>query len=227
MKKRSNFTCRKVIVIWSKARLLSFFAHMFCDWNVTFRNNVPWSLGSILLSRQYKLHCPQLFVLNQAVTFQLFWSGGHAIKQAISCHNNSQLSWNVIHVFRNLPGFPSSKTALKKKSKCEWQQCWLFKESHNSPSLSQNTSSSFPLKSHTSNASHPSHICIPASLWKVGFCRFIISSDLTPMSLCQVNTHRAVVGGSKPFHRSAFQTNSYCCSLKQPPLVWGTVWRSS
>lgn len=38
------------------------------------------------------------------------------------------------------------------------------------------------------------------------------------MSLCQLNSHRAVVGGGKSFHRSASQTNSYYSAHKQPPL---------
>lgn len=46
-------------------------------------------------------------------------------------------------------------------------------------------------------------------------------SDVTPMSLCQVNTHGAVVGGVKSSHRSASQTNIYYRSLKQPSLKTG------
>lgn len=38
--------------------------------------------------------------------------------------------------------------------------------------------------------------------------RLIVLSDLTPVSLCQVNTHRAVVVGGKSFHR-------FCLSDKQ------------
>lgn len=51
--------------------------------------------------------------------------------------------------------------------------------------------------------------------------RLIVLSDLTPVSLCQVNTHGAVVVGGKSFHCSASQTNSYYCSLIQPPLETG------
>lgn len=51
--------------------------------------------------------------------------------------------------------------------------------------------------------------------------RLIVLSDLTPVPLCQVNTHRAVVVGGKSLHHSASQTNSYYCSLMQPPLETG------
>lgn len=44
---------------------------------------------------------------------------------------------------------------------------------------------------------------------------------MTTTSLCQVNTHIAVVAGGKSLNRSASQTNSYYCSPMQPPLETG------
>lgn len=115
--------------------------------------------------------------------------------------------------------FSYVKTAFKEKWECDWQWCWLPEPRGTKPSTHIHIES-FLIRDKSRSRCSVSLFQRPLFSMKISvrICRL---ERLDTASPCQVNTHRAVVVGGKSFQRSASQTNSYYCSLKQPPLETG------